>query len=861
MILLQYKQFFSSTNDPSALHKPNRASKFYPMIDSSDSDIIDRTRHSAYVSTRKRYDSESTSTNDLSHGYGEIFYSLFGSGNEYAYIYENNTEEDTTPIQESQHIDIDACFAFVQKEIPPRGFSGFSKQVVTDIINGFAPEYIAIYHNSLTAVECYYIQDTIAEFTRHAPAAKSSQEYESVEGLLPITQYIENLRAGERIYEPKGSISTSFGWDEDDAELLPKKYRTTISALSSHPVFIAAVTRSRKFERMGVNNAKDVLVRFYSTESVDESNEVRSAIIEEASKLVSVDVAKINKDLLAQGMISNESESHRFDPRSHALQTLANAIHSLQGPIRTYAGLFLDKSVCKAVVLNEHGEVTHRASFRANEHIKIHEFIPVGATTCLTSNTPAVRYFIHKVENPMFYVPLSFSLFPEEGAYSVPTNIARAVQNPLVYFSRFALSNPSLCPVYRRAISIASSIIKPDWTGMYNYASGSALFEILGIPLSNEHFDYAGVRSFDDLRTGYDDITFANIGTFFSLSSSSNLLDGTHVHPKDYSWATVVCRGACDRTGEGSLSGSQVVQNVLENPRLLHQLALPDEEVSIPNGMKPSVLRTMLLDSGYPLFEGATDQQIFCDVVPALGEGSSYDGVVFKEGDDFYLVDANGATVYVRKDRCPDTEFSLNQIVKIKITNTSYHMLSFGGEILAEPGAAMQHFARHRLYHAGDQQTVEAYIRDEGMNVLVRGSSSPSCCVVICRIEDYLFFSYRLHEGELDGRICYRYYENVYESLDIFVQKFVAGVYQLVQCIRNFKYFYNSREEAFGYLREPGKYVKYAICFSRKNPGFIEFLYGSKQALARVDGDGLQFKDLKFSRLEEFLAYAKQNFS
>lgn len=859
------------------------------MPDSSESDVIQRTRHSSTAAARRRLHSDSFSDDEYSDEYGNLFFSLFGNGDEYAYIYDDKPNEESAheqPTTSNVPIDVDACFEFVINELPADGFKGFTKDIVADLINGFVPEFISFYKDKLTVRECYYIQDLISEFRINGNINKINkqkiQKVKEPDGLLSIEEYMDNITAGERIHQPNGNIEVSSGWDDEDEPTI-EKYKLTIERLASNPLFVSAVRKSVIFSKLGFESIKYTLIRLYSSSESGMSNEVRKEIIEEAYKMVEVDEREINSRLAQQGYIDNSNENIRFDPSNVSLQSLTNAIYSLHGPAGTYSGLFLDKHLLRAVLIDERGNLVSQATFSASDFDGIRKFVSTSSSIILTSNTHQVKQFTQRIELPVLYVPRSFSFFKDDGLYSQACNVARAVQNPLVYFSRLALS-PSCSArlIFRRAISICAVLLKPDWSFTHSY--GSSLLNLFGLFRgdANTHFDYGSVRSLEDLRSHFTEPEFASIGTFFSLGNSSNChaekmrepLDATHVHPKDYSWAIVLCRGTLGSLHDslhGSVHGSgsashgksdpptdpDVVRSVLSNPRLLCEMNLPDEVV--PDMLRPATLRDMLLGPSWPFFSGASDQHIFADVVPLLELGEVCTGMVIKVGEGYHIVDVGSAAVYIRNKDSEANPGLINQILSVRIGYPSYKQLSYDGEFVEVDQPAIKRFTNHRLYRNGDQNQIEEEIRREGVNVLVRGSSVANCMVVVCRIESSLYFSYRVEESIGGEGVIYRHGEETYNSVDEFIVQFVTPLYRLIREIREFKYFYGTEEEAVEYVKVAGRYTRYAICLSREHPGYLEFLYGNKRVLVWIGGSGLQYKSRQFGTLGEFLAFAKQN--
>ncbi|KAM0679728.1 hypothetical protein GINT2_002138 [Glugoides intestinalis] len=194
------------------------------MADSSDSDIIQRKRQSS----RKRvYDSEDSNTSELidvtemeEGGFELLFYEIFGSGNEYNYIYKSK-EHEVESIN-TVKVGMTPSEYFEKIHDTTRGFSnlfqGFSVEIVRKLIEGFSMEYLSFHEGSLSVKELYFINQQITEIQKKPQKAEKTPEIkqQTVSGLLRITEYVQNLQCFERLFFPQGHIELP-SWLESKA--------------------------------------------------------------------------------------------------------------------------------------------------------------------------------------------------------------------------------------------------------------------------------------------------------------------------------------------------------------------------------------------------------------------------------------------------------------------------------------------------------------------------------------------------------------------------------------------------------------------------------------------------------------------
>lgn len=950
------------------------------MSDSSDSDVIHRVRHhkkTQRTAPGEFYDSEDASSagDNFAANYDPIFQEVFGTGEEYAYIYEKNDERPEAPEEAAStavRFSPSACHDYVRKRLPAAGFKAINEAAVQSLMEGYSAEYVAFHGSQLDVKECYYISDIVEEYKEYAQKTqhrgmtdclraynlyKAEDRNLNVPGLLNISQYVENLVAGDRRYEPVDAIEDDGLWDsegpatedawgnpvaltrqgahsdshdrwgEKDAGLLDngkgdswnkedswreeednwgekdsrednwgkednkgdnwgkedswnkskrpqslgtlnkdiarKKYQRVINQVSNNPVFQDRVYKIYESNLILASNGgqSDLmsLYRYYLTDESNRSNEVRRFIIEEAYGNVCVDTGNIEKQLLATGLIGGTAEhlcsaGALFD----SLCSLTNAIASLQGAPGAYAGIFHNQKFCKIVLLGEAGEVLGMTAFRDNDYEGIRKYIASSTTICLASSSTGVKYVIQGLGVPVFYVPRSLSFFSDLGEYSVPCDIAALVQNPCIYFARIALARASSAPhgcerITARAVCIAAAAHKLDWRATLRHRHGHALLTLLGLPFSQQYFDYMHVKCLDALRSAFDDVQFANLCTYFVLHESTNALDATDVHPKDYSMAVVLCKGALHLQGgaDAPSDDNGIVRRVLDSPGLLRMLTIPDE----PANPWPSIVCKMLLAPRAPYFAGANDAQIFDDVVPVLGDGP-LTAFIVHVGKDFSIVETGGASVYVRKAG----EYSTNQVVKVRVLEKCLHMLNYVGEIVEDEEPGTRHFLRHRLFRSLEQGALQRLMLRENQNVMIRPSAQEDQYVVVCRVHEDLFYSLRVQAREnYAGDRILDFHGQEYASFDEFLDGYVKRLYRTIWSIQGFKYFFPTEQAALEYLRSGGEYLKYAICFA-DTPGLMLFLFKNKKVVVKIDGECLVYRDARYRSLEEFISFAKMNF-
>ncbi|KAI4291980.1 hypothetical protein PAPHI01_1254 [Pancytospora philotis] len=887
------------------------------MSSSEEPEIIQRSR---LVKRPKRvlYESDYGSDDSISKGgdqageYEPLFVDVFGTGHEYDYIYA--AEKESAPSMDHMlqtgdgRVDEaafnagykEACAEFVRS----RALGPLAAQITTELVgmcvDGFPPEYMAFYASQLSVKEAYYVCDLVGEYPAYRKMlegrARGTDGDEKLPGFLSVVEYVNNLAAKERLAEPSGEVA-------GDAH----SYKPLAMRISAKPVFRDLVNLQYEqlllFKNSTATNG--MLSRLFTTDEESQSNRVRGEVIEEARRLVSVDLKGINERLLISGSITAQEASKHLNTAAPTvdgsacefrtifedLPSLTNAIASLKGPEGSYAGIFHDRGFCKITCIDERGRAVGSAAFKDSDVAGILGYVSSSTNICITSTSAAVRYLIPKLGGSLIYVPRSLSFFGDLKEFSISYDIAFLAQNPFVYFSRLLYGSyfsgtkqqsayvPYRDTILKRAIRTALAAYKMDWKAALCHQYSHTLFYVLDLPLSQRYFDYAGVTSLEDLRTIFAPTSFASLATFFVLDDSSNPLDATPVHPKDYSLATVLCKSAyvihkerdtAGYDGLGKNDDAQIVAELLENLHVLRDVRIPDGADALHS------IKEMLLSKKPEPFRGATDRQIFNDVVCELGELAA--GVVVKVGRDFYIVECavaseesghsvpRTATVYIRKD----SEYALNQLVTVRISGPSYQTLSYNGDIVDSPAAQSGRlYIKHRLFRNMDHGSLVRLMEQDNQKIMVRPSSEADCCVVICKLQSGVYAPIKVRVKQRgaaaggasdDGSWEFVHNNHIYSGLDEFINDYIRRLYRIVYSITSYKHYYRSEAEALAYVGGSDQYMRYAVILSVQAPGCLEFLFANKRVLVRIEADRLVYKNHNFPSIDAFISFAKGTF-
>ncbi|KAI5148170.1 hypothetical protein ENBRE01_0158 [Enteropsectra breve] len=861
------------------------------MAYSSDSEDIQITRNKKNSRTKqhsKRSIFDSSDENSLSSRedaeFEPLFLEIFGNGEEYAYIYSANEEKEDSE-QSQPRVDEEECLRYVKNALLAGEWCSILLGSLTDeifykILGGYSPEYLALHQNRLDVKSCYYVKDLIEEYKAYSKMPKQHQNGSSyfsqsanknddtdfnMNGLLNITEYVKNLLSMTKEHEPSEQTDIfipSFSSDSSlNLDATKTKYKRVINQLAKNSVFQDRVYKLYENSLITGKSSYEPVIELYCTRNRSNNDLIRKVIIEEAIERVNINKKSVFNKMVQQGLIEGENKQRLVD--FNDFSGLASLIVNLWGRSGRYAGIYQEKGYVKIALLDESGHLVGTSIFKDSDYMAIREFIGATEMVCISAQSPAVKYFIQNLGIPIYYVPKELSLFADYKEFSIAFNIAAVVQNPFVYFSRMSKSHGysistndyvAISPFYK-GIQLAISLVKPDWRTMAKYKNSHMLFEILNLCFTDQHFDYENVDSLEKLNEVFSEAQFANIGTFFTLEDSSQPLDASFVHPRDYSMATVICTGAYfSLNGHMENTGSRdIVSSMLKRSSDLHTVNLPNDNPEEYYETK-CILDQLTVDKPRG-FNGANDEQIFNDVVYELKEGEVYEGTVVKDANDYLIVEVKGAAVFVRKI---SENYDLNQNVKVEVVKKVVAMLNYTGTIVHEKSVSTGHmFEKHPLFRNVPHETLLHMLRNSSDLVLLRPSSVENSFVVVCKIKDRLFFLYRVSEINEN---CYEHQARKYTSIDHFIATYIKGVFKLVREIFSFKYYFDCSKTAIPHLQNGGNYLRYAVSFSEENPGYLEFYYKNKKAMVKIDSSSLVYKNTAFPNLMEFISYAKKNF-
>lgn len=870
-----------------------------------------KTRFSSDSSSSNSFESD---LRVLEGDFEPIFFEIFGNGDEYDYVYTDENQPREEISKNETEIIVSDCYNYIQSFY--RGFKsifkGFSQDCVRDLAEGYSPEYLAFHMNRMTVRELYFTKDLIDEFRKfscHKNKNYGMDTYTSaiyyngkqsdlnVPGILNISEYTHNLINFESVITPSvpvdlpvtlSTLKHESGWDNEplpyidqynptnlklteiDTENISNFFKKTILQLSTNSIFIDRVIKSKIVEKIEPEYASSsafslsFLQKLYSSGKGDFNDSIRSIIIEHAYNSVKVTRKEIEEPLKSSGFLE--------EPNS--LSDLVNIIVSMQGKPGTYAGVYFDNGFFSAVKIDRYGNVEKTGVFREFQTVELHSFLQDSKNIILTSTSSNVRYVIQNTDINFMYLPRRFSYFHDLKELSIPYSIALAIQNPVVYFSKVLYNLRNNLPVkfhidnlniLERSILIASAMRKIDWKSTLEHKFGYTFFNLLDIDLTNRNFNIEGLNKLENLSQIYNKIKFANICTFFCLEDSENPLDRTFVHPNNYSLASIFCQGLyhkllndkcdaimCYEKLDVMRDQAKVVALIVNQPGLLEYFCTPtsasEEERSSLIGMKKILMRL-----NEASFSGASDLQIFEDVVPNLELNKIYSGTVSKTGSDFFLCDVNNSTVYVKKS----AELSTNQIVQIEVVDRKPDLLSYEGLILDNKIQTVDKFKTHPLFRNLDHLSLEKYMESNSFSILIRPSSTSSHCVVVCKLDKGIYLPLKVRESFENTKFHYDFKGERYQSIDKFIESYVKPIYIHLNKILNFKYYFKNRNEAIEYLQTPGEYVKYCIILSREALGYLELFISGRKFLIKLDGPKLVFQNYKFNSLDEVISFFK----
>lgn len=878
------------------------------MAESTDSDIIFRKRPKVGRSTRI---SDESSTSEIVDNSGieedefePLFFEIFGAGDEYNYIYKKKLERnEELPTKIEKVVIPSECYEYINGFL--RGFSqlfrDFNGDIIKDLLEGYSPEYLGVHLKKMAVKELYFILDLIEEYKGlNTKSSLKNVSTQKIPGLLSVSEFICNLEALESVYMPSGNIDLPFafgenasknddwGYDEiqgleiekpipvieqTDKDRICTHFKKLISQIATNPVFVKRVFYSTVISilepEVSVNSVHSIsyMQRLYCTGNNDINDQIRRIIIERAFETAVVNRETVEHQLIKQGMLS----------AAGGLQELVNLIISLRGQDGTYAGVYMDRSLLSVVKVDAFGNFIESSVFKEHEMTDLQIFLEGVSNVCLTSTSPNVKYTLQNGGINFMYVPKHLSFFEDYKELSIPYNIAIAVQNPILYFSRVLYNISNRYPIvnYRgtdmkmleRAVRIACATCKLDWINTTSHRFGFMLHKLLGLEISSSHLNFEKLDALSSLRQVFDDVTYANICTNFYLLSSNNPLDRTLVHPVNHSLAVILFKSAyhaLQSTNTSVVNQAQlnlekdkdkIIEMFVNNPELLSEYST----IYVPQDNHMQALfdvKQIMLRMGDVRFTGAPDDQIFDDVVPHLEVGNTYSGTMAKVGNDFYLCQISNATVFIKKL----DDFVLNQIVKVEITGRNNMTLSYQGRVVNDGVMIADKFRSHSLFKDMPYDILEDWMNMAHCSIAIRPSSTPGHCCVVCKVEDDLFLTFKLKEkiDPSDGyAISYEYKDNSYQRIDVFINEYVKRVYKIIQKVVSFKYYFPTAEQAERYLKEPGDYIKYAVILSRTTPGYIELLVGGKRVFVKIEDGRLVLRDHSFGGVDEFIRFIK----
>lgn len=875
------------------------------MSESSDSDIIQRKRQSKI---KRHYDSEEESilsdsydvSNEIEGDFEPLFREIFGRGDEYCYIYNDLDEKVLSEADlEEINIDINECFSYISKIIT--GYSTICKEFTIEtlksLLDGHSIEFLAYYETKMSVNELYYIQGLVDEFKEFSLFKRTTgtnldtlrscknfrvKEVPSfVTGLLNVDDYADNLINYERKHLPRTSLIFTFSNENssilssEDKENIKSYFHKVIFQISNNPTFIDRVYRcyesqlvDKELYNPESTSSLYFLQNLYVSDMRDIHDLARRYIIELAYNMVDVNRNASEKSLGSYGLIDVED----------GLCELTDIIISLQGRDKRIGAAYYDKGLIYGVIVDSMGEIEVAKTFKECFVSEIRSFFSDFTSVLISSTSQNIKFILQNFQINFHYVPRKLSFFNDKNEFSIPYNIALAVQSPVLYFSKvwYAIKNGDKIlnfkcknlTILERAIKIACSVHKIDWTFCYNHKFGYIFYKLMNIVLDRKYFNYESLHSLDSLREVFSTIRFSNICTYFNLLDSRNSLDKSFVHPDFYSIAHIVCKVTYHKLvilkhdcvmNKLNLSIStdnyEISDIFVSNPDYLKIVSMGLTDEPRDDVEKVEIVKRILERTNEPYFSGASDYQIFSDVVPRL-ENKIYIGTIMHAGPDFYIINVENASVYVKKIG----EYSINQIVNVEIQGSVSYMLSYNGCIIESLNNVTEMFKTHSLYRNMNQSSIEKYMNNNGFNILIRPSSQEGACVVVCKIFDDLFYTFKLTEIVESGdtqNTCYLYSNINYKTINHFIDSYISVFYNLINDIIKFKYFYKTEDEALQYVEAPGQFIKYCIYFSRKYPGFIEILIGGKKSFIKIEDKNLVFNKMRFSRIEDVIGYIK----
>jgi transcription elongation factor SPT6 len=840
-----------------------------------------------------------------------LFYEIFGTGEEYNYIYEGEVEPEE-PEQgagkKEVEMDVDGACDYVLNNcsVDPKA----SRFIVETLIKGHNVHF-ALLHGKVDGVgieEGYEIVDLLEEYKefvrlRDELRGEDSDELLGAIGslnslrlypsyrkacrtalkpcreLLTVEDFCDNLRFKEKLYESEQS--DVFQRYEDEEALVRR--------MSLHPVFQHCVCRL--YKEHGARDEHDKLyveesrvrgeiTKFYCSDSTEENawDEYRERIVLRAMERVKAP-GFFRRILMDQK--EREEKKKAFD---EVVDRIVNG--AVRRPVNgSYVcGMTLEKRHIKAAMLDFEGNLVEACALKEEQVEEVLEFLRKYApySVAVSGALPSIMYLVRNLHEwrPVFVenrVPRLLS----RDSLQFCCNIARLVQCPEVEYSNL-LAQGFLCvqsdlpadvlaEVTKRGILTALSIVGIDVNYLMLNKRRDALISLLGLSdaFIGNLSEYGHVTRLEELRKLCSDgVEYANCAVYlrvfpeiFPGVSNTEILDATPIHPKNYGLARAICAGAASYNEINEENPSGCVEEAFRNNKALLRssfmgdlLRSGEHDVSVD-----SVFKT-LISCDRPVFDGLPDHLVFVELTGITESliGQVVEGRVFKCADTFFLVrpEKYNVTVYVR--RMPeDAEVFPNEMVKVEINELTDFMLSYTGTLVRHVPQRNRacRFITHPLFRELNSQEAEEYLRSENQPFVLRRSGLDGSPVIVLRIEDDVYVHIKAEEREK-----YVYEGREFDDIDELISRAIRGIIVNVREIKKHQHYFSSEERASEYLNEEGPYIRYAFCLSRTYPGRLCFMVKRDRIYKEYlrIGEFLSYDGLRFSGLDDFMQYRKR---
>ncbi|ADM11925.1 transcriptional accessory protein [Encephalitozoon intestinalis ATCC 50506] len=823
-----------------------------------------------------------------------LFYEIFGTGDEYRYILEDENSESTEETNsgnvnalEYDPIDLDGVceYAMNNMEIKPESL----RKVIELLGKGYSIHFVLL-HNGIEGIsieEGYKIVDIFDEYKEFANSKKRVEErygsdplFQSIKDiralrwyygykkhlgknldlpgeLLSAEEFCENIRTKKKIHEPLDS--SSFPRFEEEGELIQR--------ISLHPIFRSALEVI--FKSYGVRNERNELevrdeiikrdlIDFYLSDisSEDPWNRYRESIVRSS-------VEKVSKEVVIPSILKKmEAEAMKKEIFLETIDRIVNGSIGIKGDGTYVCGVTKEKKYLKAVAVDFEGDLVDSITVKEDEENELLGFIEKFNPCCIAVSgfTTSIRYLMKTLSswNPL-YVEGRIAQMKSQDTYSFCCNIARIIQCPEIEYSDMLNKNiiyiQGLLPrnviieTIKRGILTAISVVGVDANYLLNNKRKEGLISL--IPVSNASknnlFSLKNVAKLEDLKSLCEnEVEYDNLTTYlriypgvFSGVSGGEPLDSTPVHPKNYS----VARKLCGNTWKRELDNEKA------------------SAPSIPECSDPLAMDVYraLEDGERPIYSGFPDHLIFEELTGSNGSlvGKVIEGRISKCGNTYYLVssDSTPASIYVRKTKGQE-EFFLNQLVTVKIEYMNDYLLSYTASFTISGPKKPHHsrFMTHPLFKDLNSEESEKYLKKNSSSILLRRSRKDGTPVVVLRVTDSIYVHIKIQEAEK-----YYYKGNSYDDLDELISRVAKKMLTNVKNIKNHKYYFEDEEKLLDYLNQGGSYIRYGFFFSEKYPGKLCMMYRNGRNYKEyitVD-DNLVYEGKSFENLDEFIKYRK----